>query len=160
MTWVNLGGATVTGIEAALSCSLHPFGSEWALDPYVNGTYLTEYSDDATGDKLNYTPEWNANIGIRIKDQHGFSSVFNLACTGETMVQNWEDWSGDVVAKGGFSVANLTVSKKFPIDGEKKNGRSLTITGEINNLFDREYQYVKGYPMPGRTFTVGLSADI
>jgi vitamin B12 transporter len=160
MTWVNLGGATVTGIEAVLSCSLHPFGSEWALDPYVNGTYLTEYSDDATGDKLNYTPEWNANIGIRIKDKHGFSSVFNLACTGETMVQNWEDWSGDVVAKGGFSVANLTVSKKFPIDGEKKNGRGLTITGEINNLFDREYQYVKGYPMPGRTFSVGLSADI
>ena len=160
MTWTNIGGATVSGIEAELSWVLHPFGPEWKVEPYVNGTWLTEYRDDETGEKLTYTPELSVTSGLRVADRRGFSCVFNLAYTGETQVVNWEDWSGDVVAKGGYTVANLSVSKKFLIDEAHKQGRGLTLRCTVENLFDREYQYVKGYTMPGRTFVVGIRADI
>lgn len=160
MSWINIGGATVSGLEAEFSLALHPFGEEWKIEPYVNCTWLTKYRDEDTGELLTYTPDLSATTGIRVSDQRGFSSVFNLAYTGETRVQNWEDWSGDIVVKGGYAVANISVSKKFLVDEDKKNGRGITIKGEIDNLFDREFQYVKGYTMPGRTFTIGLGADI
>ena len=32
----------------------------------------------------------------------------------------------------------------------------MTLDTGINNLFDKEYEYVKGYPMPGRNFYVGI----
>ncbi|NTW63452.1 MAG: TonB-dependent receptor [Chlorobiaceae bacterium] len=159
-TWVNLGGATLSGIEGELSYSFQPFNGNWKISPYAGFVYLTKFEDDSTGERLLYTPEWNATAGVRIEDQRGFYGVFNLAYTGETDIQDWESsYAGTVITKGGFAVANLSVAKKFMID-EEKNKRAITIKGEVNNLFDRDYQFVKGYPMPGRSFTVGLRVDI
>jgi vitamin B12 transporter len=33
----------------------------------------------------------------------------------------------------------------------------IRLKGEINNLFDRDYALVQGYPSPGRTFYLGLN---
>jgi len=33
---------------------------------------------------------------------------------------------------------------------------AFTLRGEARNLFDEDYAYVQGYPMPGRSFFVGL----
>jgi vitamin B12 transporter len=159
-SWENIGGATISGFEGELSQAFQLFGDNWQIAPFASFVYLTEFKDDATGERLLYTPEWNGLFGLRISDRYGFHGMINLAYTGETDVEDWESsWAGAVITKGGFSVANLTVSKKFLID-KKKEGRALTVKGEINNLFDREYQYVKGYPMPGRTFAIGLRVDI
>ncbi|HWQ26702.1 MAG TPA: TonB-dependent receptor [Chlorobaculum sp.] len=159
-TWVNIGGATVSGLETGLSWTMNPFGSEWALSPFINYTYLTDYSDNATGEQLLYTPEWSAAAGFTVHDQHGFKGMFNLAYTGKTNVQVWEDWSGRVVTKAGFPVASVSFSKKVFLGHEKDHGPGVTFSAEVNNLFDRNYEYVRGYPMPGRTFTAGIKADI
>lgn len=159
-TWSNLGGATITGIEAEFSKSLQPLGGDWTVIPYVNYTYLTKYRDDSTNERLLYTPQWNATAGVRWHDQRGLNGVFNIAYTGQTKVQNWEDLSGDVINKGGFAVANMTVSKKFTFDEAQKNSRGITISCEVDNLFDRDYQYAKGYPMSGRTVAFGIRGDI
>jgi vitamin B12 transporter len=60
------------------------------------------------------------------------------------------------IEEGGFTVANLTLSKKL-IDFKKYGGISLK--GEIQNLFDEDYHYAKGYPMPGRSFYLGMRYD-
>ena len=66
------------------------------------------------------------------------------------------NWPAPVIEKGGFTVASLTVSKKI-LDFEKFG--NVTLKGEIKNLLDREYEYVQGYPMPGRSFFIGLRYD-
>jgi vitamin B12 transporter len=53
-------------------------------------------------------------------------------------------------------VANFTIAKK--IVSSKKYG-GITLRGEIQNLFDEDYEYVQGYPMPGRMFFLGLRYD-
>ncbi|ACD90133.1 TonB-dependent receptor [Chlorobium limicola DSM 245] len=159
-SWENLYGAKISGFEGEVSYAFEPFGNNWQFSPYASFVYLTEFEDDGTGDRLLYTPEWNATVGLRVNDQRGFSGMFNLAYTGESDIQDWEtSWAGTVITKGGFAVANLTASKKFMLS-EKKSGRALTIKGEVNNLFDRDYEFVKGYPMPGRSFAVGVRVDI
>ena len=163
-TWINLGGATISGIEAEFSESLLPFGAEWTLVPYVNYTFLTKYRDDSTNTLLLYTPEWNATAGVRWHDQRALDGVFSISCTGDTRIENYEDNiypnPVDVITKRGFVVANMTLSKKFTLDRVQKNGRAVTLICEVSNLFDRDYQYAKGYPMPGRTVTFGIRGDL
>lgn len=163
-SWTNLGGATISGIEAEFSKSLQPVGAEWSVIPYVNYTYLTRYRDDTTNALLLYTPQWNATAGVRWHDQQGLNGAFNLAYTGATRIENYEDNiypnPVDLITKGGFAVANLTVSKKFTFDKTQKNSKGITISCEVDNLFDRDYQYAKGYPMAGRTVTFGIRGDI
>jgi outer membrane cobalamin receptor len=45
----------------------------------------------------------------------------------------------------------LYVSKRHYLAGR------FSIRGEVHNLFDEDYAYVKGYPMPGRSFFAGLA---
>lgn len=159
-TWLNLGGASITGIETELSMNI-PSGDESRLfSPYLNVVYLTDYSDDGTGEKLLLTPEWSSTVGMRVRDDSGFSGSFSIAYTGKTRVQVWEDWSGDIVTKGGFPVANLMLARKFTLGTQKGNPTSMTLSAEVNNLFDRNYEYVRGYSMPGRSLIVGLRLDI
>ena len=50
-----------------------------------------------------------------------------------------------------FFVFGLSVSKKF------KTG--ITCFGYIDNLANRKYQVIEGYPMPGFSITGGLKAE-
>lgn len=160
-TYRNIGSARVSGIESELSWKLNALSPSWVFEPYVNYTHLLEYKDNATGKHLLYTPQWNASTGLRLRDMNGFSAAFNVACTGKSMIQDYESsWSGTVVTKGSFAVVNVSASKKFSLGTEGKKGLGITLKAEVDNLFDRQYQYVKGYTMPGRTVVFGLKADI
>lgn len=159
-TYLNIGSATVSGIEAELSKVFKLDGSSWTLEPYAGYTHLLKYRDNKSGDDLLFTPQWNASTGLKVRDGRGFNAAFNLAYSGKTFIQNYETGFGEVVPKGGFAVANLSASRKFPFGGKGITGPGITVKAEINNLFDRDYQYVTGYPMPGRTFVLGLKADI
>lgn len=159
-TYLNIGSATVSGIEAELSKVFKLDGSSWTLEPYAGYTHLLKYRDNKSGDDLLFTPQWNASTGLKVRDGRGFNGAFNLAYSGKTFIQNYETGSGEVVPKGGFAVANLSASRKFPFGDKGIAGPGITLKAEINNLFDRDYQYVTGYPMPGRTFVLGLKADI
>lgn len=133
-TYINVGSSTVSGIEAELSKVFALEGSSWTLEPYAGYTYLLRYRDNQTGDDLLYTPQWNASTGLRVHDGCGFNGAFNLAYTGKTLVQNWETGFGEVVPKGGFTVVDLSVSKKFPFGGKGVKGPGITVRAEINNL--------------------------
>ena len=75
--------------------------------------------------------------------------------------QNVPDWQSGAYPTPsailpGFTVADLTASYRFL---ETRRWGSYTVRGEITNLFDEDYAYVKGYPMPGRAVFVSLRWD-
>jgi outer membrane cobalamin receptor len=39
------------------------------------------------------------------------------------------------------------------------NGFAMSMKCEINNLFDKDYQVIPGYPMPMRSFRVTLGIE-
>jgi vitamin B12 transporter len=57
---------------------------------------------------------------------------------------------GEDVEKGGFTVADLSLNKEL-FDS------SCSIGASVGNLFDKDYAYVLGYPMPGRNYQVNMS---
>ncbi len=163
ISWVNQDHATVTGFEGDISYvfPVKVVGSTLFFEPYASGTYLTDYTahfDDGSPDEvIKYIPEWNLSTGVRLRNARGFSGVFNLAYFGKTEVQDWSTWPATDVTKGAFCVANMSLAKKFTLGNSTT---AVTVKGSVENLFDRDYEYVLGYPMPGRFYTFGLRVDI
>ncbi len=164
-SFYNINDATISGFEGEFSCNLGTFFDlNLELKPYCNITYLDEYeSDDApageTHKKLKYTSEITASYGILFNDLNGLSANLNFSYTGKQNIEDhlYGSWpSYQIIEKGGFTVANITISKK--IYDFSQYGK-LTLKGEIENLFDKDYSYVQGYPMPGRSFYIGLRYD-
>ncbi|NTW10494.1 MAG: TonB-dependent receptor [Chlorobiaceae bacterium] len=158
VTYDNVGDAKVSGFEGELSYSfsVSPGGYNIFVDPFLGGTYLTEYKDKELDKKLQYIPEWNLATGVRFRDRHGLSGSLSLSLFGPTEVKDFR--SNADVTKGSFVLADMTLAKRIVFD--RDNDRAVTVKGAVNNLFDRNYEYVTGYPMPGRSFIVGVRVDI
>ena len=153
----NLGKAEIEGFEGELSYDIGSFFSwDYQVKPYVSFTYYAKYKDKEANKDLKYTSDLHVSYGITVSDFSGFSANLNLAYTGKQNITDWEGGTYATITKGSFTVTNLTISKKI-LSSEKYGG--ITLRGEIQNLFDKNYEYVQGYPMPGRMFFLGLRYD-
>ena len=155
-TWENKGGATIDGIEADLSFDIGAqMGWDFGLKPYFGIVYLTRYRDEETDSDLKYVSQSNLSYGITLSGLYGFNANLNFAYMGKQDIEDWESgvWPVPLIEKGGFTVADFSV-EKTAIKTEKYG--TLTLRGEVKNLLDKNYSYVKGYPMPGRSVYVEL----
>lgn len=162
-SWRNRDSATVTGLEGELSCRFLQTvaGVRLSLEPYAAGSYMFDYKahydDGRTDETITYLPEWNLSTGLKVRDENGFSGNLTVAFFGDTKVNDYSQAGSPVVTKGGFWVANLSAAKKIALGETGKT--SLTVKGSIENLFDRDYEYAMGYPMPGRAVNMGVRLD-
>ena len=159
-SWQNLGDATIAGVEAEFSYDLgEPLDLNWAISPYLNLTLLNEFADETTGADLQYVSEMTAAVGISIDNGQGLSCRLAVSHSGSQKVVDYQsDLSPQpVVDLAGATVAGLSASWRFWQNPSSDGG--LTLKASIDNLSDAEYAYVKGYPMPGRTFGLALRWD-
>lgn len=158
-SWVNQGSATVNGIEVETSYDLGvPLNMAWELRPYLNMTVLTRYEDDETGEDLLYTSTATYSAGLVLADGGRWFCRFNAAYTGSQSVQDWQAmaYPVPVVELDSFVVADLTAGYRF-LDSDVYG--KWSVRGEIRNVFDEDYAFVLGNPMPGRGFFAGLRWD-
>ncbi len=161
-TWENVGKAEMSGFEGELSYDIGTFFDwDFQLKPYANFVRLTKYRDKENHEDLKRTSDWNVSYGITLSDYNGLTANLNIAYVGKQDIYDWRNagpptWIAPVIEKGSFNVANLTISKKI-VDTE--NFGDVTLKAEIENLFDKDYEYVNDYPMPGRSFFLGLRYD-
>jgi len=156
-TYANLPGKSKrNGLEVETSLDFGVlFDLEYEVRPYANVNYMTKYKDEA-GNKLPYVPRMTLGYGLRLAaPEHGLRAGLNFSYFGKEKVDDWNYSSstyGQQINHGSFTVASLTAEKTL-LDFEER-GR-LDLKFEVNNLFDEDYAYVLGYPMPGRNFYVG-----
>lgn len=154
-TWKNLGEATMSGIEIELAYDLGtPFAWAWEVRPYLNMTILTQYKDDVKGNDLEYISGNNYSAGIVLNDGGGTFCRLNVAYSGSQDITDYESGYPYQESKLDSNiVTNLTASYRFH---KSERMGTFSLRGEVLNLFDENYAYVKGYPMPGRGLYVGL----
>ncbi len=155
-TWVNLGSASIDGLELEMSYDIGaPLDLPLELRPYLNMTLLTRYEDDATGEDLLYISGTNFSAGLVVADGADWFCRFNVAYTGSQNVTDWQSWAWPtpVVEMDSFVVADLVANYRFLKSEQYGN---WSVRGEIRNLFDEDYAYVLGNPMPGIEFFAGL----
>jgi len=161
-TWLNIGKSEISGFEGELSYDIGTlFDWNFQLKPYANFVRLTKYKNKETNEDIKYTSDWDISYGMTLSDYNGLSANLNIAYVGKQDIDDWRNsgpptWIAPVVEKGSFNVANLTISKKI-VDNEKFG--DLTLKAEIENLFDKDYEYADDFPMPGRSFFLGLRYD-
>lgn len=145
----NIGEATTSGLEGSLSYDVSPLLDwRWSFIPYGSFVYMTKYEDEKTNEDLPYVSDLTASWGLRTRNPMGFSADLNFSYTGEQRITYPED-----MQKGGFTLANLSLSQRIADAGKYGD---FILRGEVRNLLDKQYSYVQGYPMPGRSFYLGL----
>lgn len=143
--FINLGSYHVKGAELAVRQDV---GEHWSI--FAGLTVL-----DSSLSHLPYTPKRALTAGVNgrmgpvrlaLDAQHQSSTyVFsNARRLGSTNTQKVP----------GFTVANMRLSYPLPALGKKGE-----VFVAVENLFDKNYAYRPGYPMPGRWGQVGLAAS-
>lgn len=143
--FINLGAYTMRGAELSVRQSL---GRDWSA--FVGLTLL----DPSIGN-LPYSPRRAVTLGLNGKagplrvavDAQFQSAVWALNRSRNAGAINTERVSA-------FTVANVRVSYPMPALGSKGE-----VFVALENIFDRDYAYRPGYPMPGRSAQVGLTAS-
>ena len=158
-TYKNVDGAVIEGVEFHAS---YDFGEyfEWPfmLKPYVNGVKYVEYeikdSDYAKQlgtDTVPYISKWNITGGLDTGIPKKLLATVSFFYVGKQKVQEW-NWRSPnykkAVDKGGFTVFNAKITW-WPCKHAK-------VFVGVDNIFDKEYSFVRYYPMPGRTWKFGV----
>lgn len=161
-TWANISNAVIQGFDGKMSIDIGEiFDLDYQIKPYFNYVYLVEFEDESTRKDLNYTHKKQCSYGIIVSDLKTLTANLNFSYTGKQKIYDWENYawpmSGpDRIEVGGFTVANLSISKEL-FDFNKAGG--ITLKGEITNLLKKDYEYVKGYPMPDRGYYLSLKYE-
>lgn len=131
----NVGRAATYGLETELKLK-----AANNLTGYVNHTLLTAKDMDTNLDLI-YRPKNKVNLGIEYK-------VFNQTLNIDTEYYDIRLGSSGVTMPK-FITTNLKFSSKIT--------DYLELTFSVSNLENVTYEFREGYPMPGRTFSGGIS---
>jgi len=137
-TWENIGDYTIKGVEATVSVNPLP---ELAL--FAGMTY-----QEASPSDLPYVPRWSASAGLNYTFLKHFHFGLDCLYVDEQFVASRERKEGflNTDEVDSYFLLNGKVSYDFYIQ-PLRLGVEVFVAGE--NLTDDNYEYKKGYPMPG-----------
>ncbi len=164
-TWTtsrNVNGAILAAIEGNVSYkkSFTFHDTPLSLKPFANFVYYTQRSlEDETYSRTLKTsvvpgvPLWDATGGIEVGIGRKTTFTFTGFYTGDEKQEDF-NWLSptytQAIDKGGFVI--------FSARATYRPSKYLELFLVTDNLTDRDYSYVDGYPMPGRTFRGGITA--
>ena len=143
----NYGKVHITGIDATLATAI-PLGKSVNLN--LSGNYSWQKALDVTNPEaknykhqLPYTPEHNGNVSATLE-----MPWVNVGYT-VTMVSKRYFLAQNIEANriDGYSEHTATLWREF-----KLGKCGLRLQAEIINLTDAQYDVIKYYPMPGRSW--------
>ena len=146
----NLNKIFSRGIEfsAKADISLNPFKISWkGTYNLTRSTNIGSDNEYINGKQLRYTPLNRIKQYLQVKyNKYSLSGSWNYTGTRYTT----RDHSGFELNP--YSIYNLFLSRKLSF-----NQFSANVQLKIKNLFDKQYQVVSGYPMPGRAYYIKLN---
>ncbi len=157
-TWSphNIKKVWSRGIEAQGSVGKQLQEVNLALTAHYSYTLATNeslYEDsnpNELGKQLILTPLNEASATARVTWKKFQFNVVN-SFTGK---QFTDGDNSTLYAMKAFNISNFGMGKAFVFQKTK-----ATLTGEVNNIFNTEYQSRPGYPMPGRNFKIGITIN-
>lgn len=144
---INYGKVHVTGLDVTLSTA---FSLPKNIKLILNGAYTWQRAIDVTDKEsrnykaqLPYTPEHSGNASA-IVETPWVNVGYSVVAVGMRYYMSENIKANEI---DGYAEQTLTVSRDF-----KFKGCDLTLRGELINLADEQYDVIKFYPMPGRSW--------
>ena len=144
----NFGKVKIKGIDVTLATEVPIYHKVSAI---LTGAYTFQESLDklkasaSYNRQLPYTPKHSGNASLLIRNPWvnlGYSVLFQ----GERWSSSQQTAQYKLKA---YSEHTVTLSREF-----RFKSCQLNLSGSIHNLFDKQYEIVKYYPMPGRSFSL------
>ena len=150
----EIRGLELTG-TVTLMKSLELFAGATKLDAKTNGNNGIEI------DHMPYTPEFQFQAGGKLTFLKKFRLYADIqylhdlyqGTTFRTGTFNFTD-PGAANKLGDITLVNARLSYLF--DYAPMYLKASEVFVAVNNIFDQDYEYAKGYPMPGTTVFGGL----
>lgn len=153
-TMLNIGKVDIKGLDATLL--LRSETGKLKLSGRLSYTYqeARDVSDPSSAlykKQIPYTPRHSGATGINVAYKnfdlgyHVLLSSYRYTLgdqTAENLVKEW---------------ATQDISIGYNIKTKNKN--SYRITGELNNVFNKQYEVIKFYPMPRFNYRIGIIAN-
>ncbi len=161
-TYRNVEGAVLSAIEGSLSYkkSFDVCAKPLTLRPYMNFVYYTqrELQDKSLAEILHsttvpYVPVWDVTAGVEVGFNKKWTLLFGGFYTGDEQRQDFNYLSptyNQAVDMGGFLVLSARLSYR--------PAKYFEVFLASDNLTDKDYAFVDGYPMPGRNVRIGFEA--
>lgn len=154
-TMLNLGKVRIHGLDAVAETSLCPSKH---LTISTRLQYTWQHAIDATSastsyykDQLPYTPRHSGSGLFSVCYRN---TEFNLSVlyTGQrySLQENIERNRMDA-----WYVCDCSLSHKFHISKSV-----MRVVAEVNNLFNKEYDIVRNFPMPLRNYSIGITYEL
>ncbi|MFA6431127.1 MAG: TonB-dependent receptor [Candidatus Margulisiibacteriota bacterium] len=148
----NVGEANVEGAEFELTQKIARDGKAFANITYQKAVDVRDFDPLAQGKILRYTPEIKYNVGIETKN-----STILVRHVGERFADLY-----NTVKMAPYTVVDLKLFRKL--------SSAANVEFAVDNLFDENYSEVVGndpvtfanrnFPMPRRTYTLGVKWEI
>lgn len=160
---VNFGRVEIKGVDATLSLGV-PMGRKMALD--VDASYTYQYAVDKTDSKksyyrhqLPYTPRHSGNVSAVWRNPW-VSVGWQMQAVGErwSMIQCTDEYRMKAYQEHTF-----TLSREVSLGKRKRNaesGSDLKLSFSLLNAFNKQYEVIKYYPMPGRSWQATASLTL
>lgn len=156
---MNIGRVRIYGVEAAAEASMSPLSM---MDIGLKLQYAFQRAMDYS-DPSDSEDEYGTYKGqISYIPLH--SGSVNLFCLWRSLEMNWSflyvggRWRTSSNTKDTYekpwNTTDMTLAYTL-----KVHRVSLRLQFEVNNIFDRQYHVILNYPMPGRNWRLGLTAD-
>jgi vitamin B12 transporter len=158
-TWVNLDGISLNGLEGYAEYS-HAFGARprpLILRPYANWIYYFErknedkFTAESLGtDTVPYVPDFSMTIGLGAEMERLAGLNANVRYQGRQTIEAFDPVTFDPIGQRKSSLF-IAAFRLWTTPWER-----WKLYLDVDNLFDRDYEFVDGYPMPGRTVIAGV----
>ena len=143
----NMGSVDIKGIDFNLEFHINV---STTVTAEFSGSYTYQHAKEKIEEEervLPYTPKHSGSGYITIKTKH-FNVNYNCIYSGKRYYNQIEE---SAFAMKSYSDHSLSLIKPF---------RWKNITGDLSveclNVFNQQYDIVRSYPMPGRSFRFGL----
>ena len=149
---VNLAKARTYGVDVTMRCS-YQFSHEHRLSLFGNYTYhkAEDCTDEASpyyGNQVAYVPRHTGSAAVTYENPW-----VNVSLHGTGVSARWtnnEHYDGTLI--DGYIDCGLTLYRTFSFGIHHLEGRF-----DLKNVFDKRYEIVGRYPMPGRSFQITVN---
>lgn len=154
-TMLNLGYVEIRGIDAVVQ-TRWLFGGKVQMNTRFSYTYqkaqdFTDKNSPYYGAQIPYIP-WHSGSAVIGLGYRGWGLNYSFIYTGEryeSVANIPENYAQP------WYTHDMSLSKTFNIGKVR-----LRATGEINNIFNQQYEVVQCYPMPGTNFKIKINVMI
>ena len=157
-TMLNIGRVDVTGLDVRSEARFHR--QDWTLETVLRYSFqqALDHSDSAGstfGNQISYIPKHSGGIDL-VAGWRNWTLSWNTVVTGErwSRTANTPDYR---IAPWTVSDAGLIRRIDLPASGSRAKKPALEAGMVVRNVFDRSYQVVQGYPMPGVNLMLTVS---